>query len=67
MSNEMRNLYTYILEEFPTVYTSHYTRDLLFNILFESEKIVNIGERCEWLSRILPEMSLREIRDVLLR
>lgn len=63
----MVGLYHYIIEEFPSVYTTCYTRDLLQNVLIESMKIESVAERCEWLNRILPQMSLSEIRDVLLR
>ena len=67
MDNEMKCLYSYILAEFPSVFTTTYARELLENILIESQKIERMSDRCEWLSKILPQMSLREIRDVLLR
>ena len=67
VSNEMKCLYSYILEEFQMVFTTTFARDLLENILIESQKIERMSDRCEWLSKILPEISLREIRDVLLR
>lgn len=67
MDNEMRNLYSYMLDEFPSVFTTHFSRDLLYNILEESQKIDNMTERCEWLAKILPQVQLKEIRNVLLR
>ena len=67
MDNEMRQLYEYIIIEFPSVFTTHFSRDLLYNILEESQKIESMSERSEWLDKILPQITLREIRDILLR
>lgn len=67
MENLMQNLYNYILAEFPSTFMTFYAIELLANVLVESEKIKSISERCNWLSRMLPQMSLSEIRDILLR
>lgn len=63
----MSELYNYILDEFPEVFRTHFASDMLDNILIESEKIESISERCEWLTKMIPQVSLSEIRDILLR
>lgn len=67
MDNEMRNFYEYIITEFPTVFTTHFSRDLLYNILKESQKIECMAKRCDWLGKILPQVQVTEIRNILLR
>ena len=67
MSNDMKNLYAYILNEFSMSFETRFTRDLLYNILHESESIECVSERCEYLNRILPQITLTELRDILLR
>lgn len=44
-----------------------FARDMLENILEESEKIENIAERCDWLAKMIPQVRSTEIRDILLR
>lgn len=63
----MSELWNYIISEFPTAFTTPFSRELLDNILEESEKIECIADRCEWLSKIIPEIRLNEVRDILLR
>lgn len=63
----MKELFGYILEEFPSSMRSPFARDLLTNVLDESEKIECIAERCEWLAKMIPEITLEEIRNILLR
>lgn len=63
----MSELYNYILDEFHSAFTTHFVKEMLENILEESEKIECISERCEWLEKMIPEISLLEIRDILLR
>lgn len=63
----MTKLYNYILDQFPTAFTTHFVDDMLQNILSESEKIESISERCEWLDKMIPEVTLGEIRNILLR
>ena len=64
----MTELYCYILEEFPSAFLNNpFARDLLENILTESEKIESIAERCDYLARMIPEVNISEIRDILLR
>ena len=67
MENISKQLQLYMLEEFPSVFVNSYARELLENVLMESEKIQCIAERCEWLAKILPEVSLQELRNVMLR
>lgn len=63
----MSQLWNYIISEFPTAFETSFARDLLDNILEESERIESIAERCDWLARIIPEVRVNEIRDILLR
>lgn len=63
----MSQLWNYIISEFPAVFETSFARELLDNILEESEKIENIAERCDWLARMIPEVRSTEIRDLLLR
>lgn len=63
----MSELKSYIISEFPIAFTIPFCRELLDNILDESEKIECIADRCEWLSKIIPEIRLNEVRDILLR
>lgn len=63
----MSQLWEYIISEFPTAFETSYARDMLDNILEESEKIENIAERCDWLAKMIPEVRSTEIRDILLR
>lgn len=63
----MTELYNYIIDQFPDAFTTHFTNDMLENILEESEKIERISERCEWLAKMIPQVTLSEIRDILLR
>jgi hypothetical protein len=63
----MSQLWNYIISEFPTAFETVFARDMLDNILEESEKIENIAERCDWLARMIPEVRSTEIRDILLR
>jgi hypothetical protein len=63
----MEDLRNYIISEFPTVFTTSFSRQLLDNILIESEKIGCIADRCEWISNVIPEIRLNEVRDILLR
>ena len=67
MENISKQLQLYMFEEFPSVFTNPYARELLENVLMESEKIQCIAKRCEWLAKMLPEVSLQELRDVMLR
>ena len=67
MENISKQLRLYMLEEFPSVFMNPYSRELLENILTESEKIQCVAERCEWLAKMLPEISLGELRNVMLR
>ena len=67
MQNISKNLCSYMFEEFKSVFTSPFARELLENVVEESEKIESISERCEWLANILPEVTLSELRDVMLR
>ena len=63
----MTELYNYILNEFPEAFSTRFAADMLDNILAESEKFDCISERCEWLDKMIPQVSLGEIRDILLR
>ncbi len=63
----MTELYNYILDQFPRVFSNHFAADMLDNILEESEKIESISERCDWLAKMIPEVTVSEIRDILLR
>ena len=63
----MSQLWNYIISEFPAAFETSFARDLLDNVLEESEKIENIAERCDWLARMIPEVRSTEIRDILLR
>ena len=67
MQNISKSLCSYMFEEFKSVFTSPFARELLENVVEESEKIESISERCEWLANILPEVTLSELRDVMLR
>ena len=67
MQNISKNFCSYMFEEFPSAFESPFTRELLENVVRESEKIERISERCEWLANILPEVTLSELRDVMLR
>ena len=68
MEPATRQLYIYLLDEFPKGINSIFARDMVCNILVESEKISNISERCEWLANMFcPNVSIKEIRDILLR
>jgi len=57
----------YIITEFPEAFKTHFACDMLCNILTESEKFKDIGEACEWLSEMIPEVTLKEIRDLIMR
>ena len=63
----MSQLWNYIISEFPMALETSFARDMLDNILEESEKIENIAERCDWLARMIPQISSTAIRDILLR
>lgn len=63
----MTELYNYIKDEFPGATNTHFADDMLQNILEEAEKIESIAERCEWLAKIIPQINVSEIRDILLR
>lgn len=63
----MSQLWNYIISEFPTAFETSFSRDMLDNILEESEKIENIAERCDWLAKMIPQIRATEIRDILLR
>ncbi|PJJ26707.1 hypothetical protein [Lacrimispora celerecrescens] len=63
----MSQLWNYIISKFPTELETSFARDMLDNILEESEKIENIAERCDWLAKMIPQISSTEIRDILLR
>ncbi|WP_342759458.1 hypothetical protein [Kineothrix sedimenti] len=67
MISAMNELYNYIIDEFSSVFHNSFTRGMLQNILDESEKIEIISERCEWLDKMIPQIRIDEIRDVLLR
>lgn len=67
MQNISKNLCSYVFEEFQSVFTSTFARELLENVVEESENIESISERCEWLANILPEVTLSELRDIMLR
>ena len=67
MQNISKNLCSYLFEEFPISSYSPFTRNLIENIIEESEKIELISERCEWLAKIIPEVTLNELRDVMSR
>lgn len=67
MQNISLNLCSYMFAEFPSAFNSPFGRELLVNVIEESEKIELISERCEWLAKILPEVTLSELRDVMLR
>ncbi len=63
----MSQLWNYIISEFPKAFETSFARDMLDNILVESEKIENMAERCDWLARMIPQIRSKEIRDILLR
>lgn len=63
----MNELYQYIEYYFSEGLTTHFARDMLENILIESEKIESISERCEWLAKMIPQVRITEIREILLR
>jgi len=63
----MSELYNYVLDMAPIASPSNYISDMLENILDQSEKIECIHDRCEWLSKMLPNITDKEIRDILLR
>ena len=67
MNNISKNLCSYLFEEFPISCYSPFAKNLIENIVKESEKIELISERCEWLANIIPEVTLKELRDVMLR
>ena len=68
MEPATRQLYLYLLDEVHKGINSIFARDMVCNILAESEKISNISERCEWLAKMFcPNVSIKEIRDILLR
>lgn len=68
MEPAIRQLYEYLLDEFPMGINSIFARDMVLNILAESKKIHCISERCEWLAKMFfPDVSVKEIRDILLR
>ena len=67
MNNLSKQLYIYMCDEFPSIFMNSGARELLENVLEESERIKSIAERCEWLAKILPEVTLQEIRNVILR
>ena len=63
----MSQLWDYIISEFPTAFETVFARDMLDNILEESENIENIAERCDWLAKMIPQVRSTEMRDILLR
>ncbi len=63
----MTELYNYIKDEFPGTTNTHFANDMLQNILEESEKIDSIAERCDWLAKMIPQITVNEIRNILLR
>lgn len=63
----MSQLWNYIISEFPMAFETSFARDMLDNILEESEKIENIADRCDWLAKMIPQVRSTEIRDILLR
>lgn len=63
----MSQLCNFIISEFPTAFETAFARDMLENILEESEKIENVAERCDWLVKMIPQVRATEIRDILLR
>lgn len=67
MQNISKSICSYMFEEFPTAFNSPFAREFLENVIEESEKIESIAERCEWLAKIIPEVTLNELRDVMLR
>lgn len=67
MQNISKNLCSYMFEEFPYALRAPFARELLQNVVEESEKIERIAERCEWLNKMLPEVTLEELRDIMLR
>lgn len=67
MISAMNELYNYIIDEFSSVFHNSFTREMLRNILDESEKIESISERCKWLDKMIPQIRLDEIRNILLR
>ena len=67
MQNISKTLCSYMFEEFTNTFHSPFARELLENVIEESEKIELISERCEWLAKMLPEVTLKELRNVMLR
>lgn len=67
MQNISKNLCSYMYEHYPDILKSIYGKVLFDNVICESEKITSISERCEWLANILPLVTLKELRDVMLR
>lgn len=67
MESAAYQLFIYILDEFPKATSSVFVRDMVCNILTESEKIHCIAERCDWLAKMIPEVTVAEIRNILLR
>lgn len=67
MENISKSFCLYMFEEFPSAFESPFSRGLLENIVVESEKIDSIAERCEWLCNVIPEVTLDEVRNFLLR
>ena len=67
MENISMQLCAYMFEEFHSAFETPYARMLLENIVEESEKIKLISERCEWLAKILPEVTVFELRNIMLR
>ena len=67
MGSTSKGFCSYMFEEFPSAFESPFSRELLENIVEESEKIDSIAERCEWLYNIIPEVTLNEVRNFLLR
>ena len=57
---EFRN---YIIEEFPTVFTTHFAVEMLENILNYAEGMSEI-EQYNFLCSMIPQMSEQEIRKV---
>ena len=67
MQNISKIFCSYMFTAYKSAFTSTFAKELLENVVKESEKIESISERCEWLANILPRVTLSELRDVMLR
>ena len=67
MQNISKNLLSYMFEVYPSSFSLPSAKKRLERVIKESEKIDRISERCEWLAKRLPETTLSELRDVMLR